>query len=551
MLKAMAVPAAFWGEAVTTAVHVLNRSFTKSVDGRTPYEAWHGHKPDVHYLRVFGCRAHVKTTRPGLQKLDDRSTPTMFLGYEPGSKAYRLYDPVAKRVVVSRDMVFDEGTTWDWSSDAEPTVASEIVVEHWEYGGATSEPTAHATNKDGGAVPAAATQDLEEDLSRSPAMADQAMEEPAGQFATPPSTPDPELFDADDDPEDFHRYRRVDNILGPDAVAPGLAECLFLTTAEEPASVGEAEQDPCWRKAMLEEMSSIEDSNTWELTNLPRGHKAIGLKWVFKVKRDENGKIVKYKARIVAKGYVQRQGVDFEEVYAPVARIESVRLVLALAAHVGWTVHHMDVKSAFLNGELQEEVYVSQPPGFVIAGEEMKVLRLHKALYGPRQAPRAWNAKLDVTMVSLGFRRSGSEHAVYVRDKLVVGVYVDDLVITGSSDDEIKRFKEEMKSTFRMSDLGMLSYYLGIEVRQNASGISLAQTAYAKSMLEKAGMEGCNSSQFPMEARLKMRKASTAPPVDANQVRVGWPRSFLPVPPKAHAVPKHRGEPPLLGSHPP
>jgi hypothetical protein len=179
----------------------------------------------------------------------------------------------------------------------------------------------------------------------------------------------------------------------------------------------------------------------------------------------------------------------------------------------------MDVKSAFLNGELEEEVYVSQPLGFVIAGEEMKVLRLHKELYGLRQAPRAWNAKLDATMVSLGFRRSGSEHAVYVRDKLVVGVYVDDLVITGSSDGEIKRFKEEMKSTIRMSDLGMLSYYLGIEVRQNASGISLAQTAYAKSVLEKAGMEGCNSSQFPMEARLKMSKTSTAPPVDATQYR--------------------------------
>jgi hypothetical protein len=229
--------------------------------------------------------------------------------------------------------------------------------------------------------------------------------------------------------------------------------------------------------------------------------------------------VIKHKARLVAKGYVQKQGIDFEEVFAPVARIESVRLLLALAANEGWPVHHMDVKSAFLNGELEEEVYVAQAPGFVVTGEEGKVFRLRKALYGLRQAPRAWNAKLDATMTSLGFQRSKSEHAMYARRNLLVGVYVDDLVITGSSIDEIQCFKAEMKNTFRMSDLGLLSYYLGIEVRQNASGIMLAQSAYARTILEKAGMEDCNACHAPMEARLKLSKTSTAQPVDATKYR--------------------------------
>jgi hypothetical protein len=187
---------------------------------------------------------------------------------------------------------------------------------------------------------------------------------------------------------------------------------------------------------MEEEMRSIHDNQTWELTTLPAGHRAIGLKWVFKVKKDPAGLIVKHKARLVAKGYAQRQGVDFDEVFAPVARLETVRLLLALAAHSGWQVHHMDVKSAFLNGELEEEVYVQQPPGFADAKHAGHVLKLHKALYGLRQAPRAWNAKLHDSLQSLGFERCPLEHALYRRggcdNFLLIGVYVDDLIITGS-----------------------------------------------------------------------------------------------------------------------
>ena len=174
----------------------------------------------------------------------------------------------------------------------------------------------------------------------------------------------------------------------------------------------------------------------------------------------------------MAKGYVQCAGIDFDEVFAPVARMESVRTLLALAAHDHWEVHHMDIKSVFLNDELKEEVYVSQPLGFVIDESEHKVLRLRKALYGLCQAPRAWNAKIDASMALLGFQRSSSEHDIYMcsrgMSRLVVGIYVDDLVITGISGAEIVVFKSEMKKEFLMSDLGVLTYYLGIEVSQGS-----------------------------------------------------------------------------------
>jgi hypothetical protein len=278
------------------------------------------------------------------------------------------------------------------------------------------------------------------------------------------------------------RYHTYDNIIGAGEHVSGLAarnliEELNLMSTGEPCTFAEAEQDAAWQAAMQEEIDSVKRNQTWELADLPQGHHAITLKWVYKLKRNEAGEIVKHKARLVTRGFVQQEGIDFDEVFAPVAHMESVRLLLTLAAQEGWQVHHMDVKSAFLNGDLKDEVYVRQPAGFIIAGQEGKVLRLRKALYGLRQAPRAWNSKLDDTLKKMNFVQSEHEHAMYRRshgdDILLVGVYVDDLVITGSSLAAVEEFKEEMKRAFLMSDLGLLSFYLGIEVRQDAGGITL------------------------------------------------------------------------------
>jgi hypothetical protein len=241
---------------------------------------------------------------------------------------------------------------------------------------------------------------------------------------------DEEHIDACYDGEPL-RYRTMEDLLG-DQPVPGLvphdleAQLHLLCDDGEPRSFAEAERDAAWRAAMKTEMDAVEQNRTWELADLPRGHRAITLKWVFKLKRDEAGVVIKHKALLVAQGFVQQEGVDFDDAFAPVARMESVRLLLALAAQEGWRVHHMDVKSAFLNGDLKEEVYVHQPPGFAIPGKEGKVLRLRKALYGLWQAPRAWNAKLDSTLKRMGFEQSPHEAAVYRRgsggNTLLVGV---------------------------------------------------------------------------------------------------------------------------------
>jgi hypothetical protein len=228
---------------------------------------------------------------------------------------------------------------------------------------------------------------------------------------------------------------------------------LHLQIEDEPATFTEAERYQPWRRVMLEEINSIESNKMWRLVPLPLVHRSIGLKWVYKLKKNTADVVIKHKAHLVVKGYVQQQGVDFEEVFVPMAPIESVRLLLALAAHEGWPLHHMDVNSAFLNGEMADEVYVCQPPWFIIDGEEDKVLCLDKVLYRLRQAPRAWNEKLDKMLAGLNFCHNASEHAMYAHgegtSRLLVGIYVDDLIITGNNAAEIAAFKKQMSNRSR------------------------------------------------------------------------------------------------------
>ncbi|WVZ14421.1 hypothetical protein V8G54_011987 [Vigna mungo] len=254
---------------------------------------------------------------------------------------------------------------------------------------------------------------------------------------------------------------------------------------------------------MKAEIDAIERNQTWELTSLPEGMKKIGVKWVFKTKLNEKGEVDKYKARLVAKGYAQQFGVDYNEVYAPVAKWDTIRSIIALAAQKNWPLYQLDVKSAFLHGELRETVYVKQPPGFVKIGEEEKVYKLKKALYGLKQAPRTWCSKIEGYFLKEGFEKCDFEHALFLKSEeggksLIVSLYVDDLVFTGNCGKMMVHFKESMKNEFDMSDLGKLRYFLGVEVLQCSEGIYISQRKFAREVIERFGMGSCNFVRNPM-----------------------------------------------------
>jgi hypothetical protein len=284
-------------------------------------QAWYGHKPTVHFFRTFGCVADVKTVGGHLRKLDDRSTPMVFIGYESGTKEYRLYNSVTDCVHVSRDVVFEEGRAWNWEQDGEGSSSDAgngpFIVEY-EYiytpGATSATPGAETVPHAASRTPSATSSGPGNSTLCTPVQLEQNnAPEPAApgvEFASPPSRLDLE----DDHDEDAPlRFRTLDNILdrGPallgEAIEWGAVEGLLVAVGDgEPATFEEARREESWIKAMKEEMASIEQNNTWALVSLPRDHKAIGLKWVFKLKCDEVGNIVKHKARLVAKGYVQQ-----------------------------------------------------------------------------------------------------------------------------------------------------------------------------------------------------------------------------------------------------
>ncbi|CAL8998549.1 unnamed protein product, partial [Prunus brigantina] len=233
----------------------------------------------------------------------------------------------------------------------------------------------------------------------------------------------------------------------------------------EPENYEEASKDAAWKKAMEDEIEMINKNETWELVHRPSEKPVIGVKWVYKTKLNLDGSIQKYKARLVVKGYSQKPGIDFNETFAPVARLDTIRTLIALAAQKDWKLYQLDVKSAFLNGVLKEEVYVDQPDGFVIENFEDKVYKLKKALYGLKQAPRAWYEEINSYLLDCGYVRSTSEATLYCKTKensgtLIVSIYVDDIIYTGSSEELIAEFKAEMMRRYEMTDLGMLYHFL-------------------------------------------------------------------------------------------
>ncbi|MCO5610037.1 hypothetical protein L7F22_064272 [Adiantum nelumboides] len=238
----------------------------------------------------------------------------------------------------------------------------------------------------------------------------------------------------------------------------------------EPLSFDEAQNLENWMAAMQSEFDALIENDTWTLCDLPPGKKAIGTKWVYKLKRKPDGEIDRYKARLVAKGYAQQKGIDYEETFAPTCCMTTMHFLCALAAHFGWDVHQSDIVIAFLNGDIFEEVYVTQPRGFVKKGQEDKVCKCHKALYGLKQSPRAWYEKADTHLVKRGFCNSPTESTLYVRREgdvlLIVVLYVDDLLITGPNEGHIVEFKADLNATFKMKDLGLLHHYLDIQFKQ-------------------------------------------------------------------------------------
>ena len=232
------------------------------------------------------------------------------------------------------------------------------------------------------------------------------------------------------------------------------------------------EAPPYWKEAINNEVESILQNHTWELVDLPLGSKPLGYKWIFKKKMKADGSIDKYKAKLVIKGYKQKEGLDYFDTYSPVTRISSIRMLVDIAAIHNLEIHQKDVKTAFLNGDLDEEIYMEQPEGFDVPGQEKKVCRLVKSLYGLKQAPMQWHEKFDSVMMTNGFKINECDKCVYVKNTergfVIIFLYVDDILIMGSNNEIIKTTKDMFNNKFDMKDLGVADVILEIKISKTS-----------------------------------------------------------------------------------
>jgi hypothetical protein len=301
--------------------------------------------------------------------------------------------------------------------------------------------------------------------------------------------------------------------------------CLFacFLSQEEPKTIKQALAKESWVEAMQDELLQFKLQEVWVLCDLPDGNRLIGTKWVFRVKRDERGNVIKNKARLVAQGYRQEEGVDYDEVFAPVARIEAIRLFLAFASYMGFPVYQMDVKSAFLYGTITEEVYVKQPSGFEDPAHPNKVYKVIKALYGLHEAPRAWYERLSNFLLQHGYRRGAIDKTLFIkRDKndiMLVQVYVDDIIFSATKQSIVKEFEELMQKEFQMSSMGELTFFLGLQVQQSSSGMYISQDKYFADILKRFNFTTVKPASTPVDTNKPLGKDEDGEDVDVKLYR--------------------------------
>ncbi|CAM8996453.1 unnamed protein product [Rhodiola kirilowii] len=505
LLFEMQVPKKFWVDAVSIACFLINRMSSTVLSGESPFcSLFPSSSLFLIAPKIFGCTCFVRDVRPHLTKLDPKSLKCIFLGYSRVQKGYRCYSPDLQRYVVSADVVFSERTPFSSPAPRQGEPDDDFLLYMFPT---HTTPPAH--------VPPLVRPPIIHTYFRRPRPEVTVISDvqPTTSDAPISSSSDPPL--SDDLPIALRKGTRtctypISSFVSYDRLSES-SRSFIASLASVPNSVSEALAHSGWRDAMVEEMNALDANGTWVLTDLPPGARSIGCKWVFTVKVNPDGSVARLKARLVAKGYSQTYGIDYFDTFSPVAKLTSIRLLISLAASHHWPLHQLDIKNAFLHGDLQEPIYMEQPPGFVAQGESAKVCYLHKSLYGLKQSPRAWFSTFTAAVEKYGMQKSKSDHSVFYTQSgngiILLVVYVDDIVITGNNSEGIDSLKGFLQTQFNTKDLGRLRYFLGVEVSRSKKGIFLSQRKYVLDLLSETGKIGAKPCSTPMIPNLQLTKS--------------------------------------------
>lgn len=522
MLEEAKLSKKYWAEAVNTSVYLKNRCPTRAVRGMTPEEAWTDRKVDLSYLKVFGCRAFMHVPKQKRKKFDPKTKELLFVGYCETTKGYRLIDPVTHSLHKARDVVFFENQIKIHAKD------NDEIVEVIPSDDSLEIPI--IMNREVDVLPEVHQVEQHEarrgndeffdcqEVDQEQCMENVAeLQSPEVRNETETGYSNERVEDREETTQDIPERRYPLRERKPKNFDDYVLYYVEEDMKEEPLTIEEAlsrDDKDQWQKAIKEELNAIKKNQTWELVEKADGY-FVDSKWIFRIKK-EPGKI-RYKARLVARGFTQRKGLNYNETFAPVVRHSTLRLLLALAVENNLKIDQMDVVTAFLNGNLKEKVYMRQPKGFEEQGKEGYVCLLKKALYGLKQAPRAWYEKLNQALIDMGFKRCETEPCVYIRktrqSMMVIAVYVDDILLLWNNGKERFSMKKELQTKFEMKDLGKVDVFLGMKVKQEETSIRLNQTEYLEKVLKRFGMSDCKIVKTPIESGMKLVK-----PQDENYI---------------------------------
>ncbi|GAU36893.1 hypothetical protein TSUD_220620 [Trifolium subterraneum] len=522
LLSHATLPLKFWDHSFTQAVYLINKLPSSVIPQfHSPHHGLYKTDPDYSLIKVFGCLCFPHLRPYNKHKLQFRSSPCVYLGVSPHHKGHKCLDAQG-RIYISKDVVFHE-FKFPYLSMFSPDPTSTSTLH------ASSSYHAHIHFPLSSNVPSnpspAQSPILPNNLTL-PSTPAPSHSSPSTTVPSMPSQPPnlPSLNTVFHSPSDNSPALRPN--AQPSLIPPVISDHnnhpmvtrgktgslkpkVFLAETE-PHTVKIAMSDPRWLTAMQSEYKALLDNHTWSLVSLPPHRKAIGCKWVFRVKENPDGSVNKFKARLVAKGFLQTAGFDFTETFSPVVKPITIRILLTLVVTYKWQVQQIDVNNAFLNGVLQEEVFMQQPPGFE-ANDKSLVCKLHKSLYGLKQAPRAWYDRLTQALIQMGFAKSRCDpsHSQNGSSTYVL-IYVYDILITGSATKLVQDVIHKLNAHFELKQMGQVDYFLGIEVHHLPFGaLLLNQAKYIRDLLGKTKMTNSKPISSPMMSSCRLSKVGS------------------------------------------
>jgi hypothetical protein len=497
MLYARDVPIYLWAEAINCAVYLLNRTTSSQTPNKSPHEIWTGDKPDLKHVRTFGCTGYVHIPNQLRTKFNKKSKNLILVGYQGNTNNYRMYDLQSKRVTISRNVVFNENNT--------PSIRRNFAQIQIDTDSSNTQDEDIYEDQQVDNIKVSDDSEKEQQIQEEIISEEQSEDQHTENVRINEDSEGENLFDNNIPPEGYS-LRNRENIKVPKRYELNLVEFNIPKSYQEAINGPDAES---WQQAIHDELQSHKKNNTWSIVDLPDDKKPISSKWVFKIKKSPNNEPERYKARLCARGFSQVKDVDYFETFAPTTRYDSIRILLSIAAHKNYKILQFDVKTAFLYGELDEDIYMEIPEGIDFPNTKNQACKLNKSLYGLKQAARVWNKTFTEFLKTYGFLQCYTDNCVFVsvynNVKVLLILYVDDALIMSECNITLESILKELKQKFDIK-VCKPNNFVGLSIENTSDYIRISQTNYINEIIQRFNLSDAKPASTPSDINVVLKE---------------------------------------------